>query len=102
MASENPEIKISRAFEQYLAECGPNDKRDAIVIFKAPETAGRVRGRVSALKQRLNLVKDHAAANGPLQMRVLEQYQRRGARVRRESNNSTPQRSERTHSLLLQ
>ena len=81
MPNGNPEIKISRAFEQYLSECGPNDKRDAIVIFRTPETKRtRVRGRMGALKERLNLVKDRAAANGPLQMRVLEQYQKAGCK----------------------
>jgi hypothetical protein len=28
--------KISPAFEPFLADSGPNDKRDAIVIYQAP------------------------------------------------------------------
>jgi subtilisin family serine protease len=81
MDSGNPEVKISRAFEQYLSQCGPNDKRDAIVIFETPETnRTRVRGRLTNRKQRLNLVKDRAAANGPVRTRLLEQYQKAGSR----------------------
>ena len=79
--SANPDAKISRAFEQYLSQCGPNDKRDAIVIFDSPETNRTpVRGRLRNLKQRLDLVKDRAAANGPVRTRLLERYQKVGSK----------------------
>jgi subtilisin family serine protease len=75
------ETKISPAFEPFLAESGPNDKRDAIVIFRAPEIEGqRVRGRLRALKQRLDYIKARAAAQEPVQARLFKDYQKAGAR----------------------
>lgn len=75
------EGKISPAFEPFLAESGPNDKRDAIVIFRAPEVEGqRVRGRLRALKQRLAYIKARAAAQKPVQARLFEAYQKAGAK----------------------
>lgn len=74
-------MKISPAFEQYLAQCGPNDKRDAIVIYRAPGGGEeRVRGRMRALKQRLDYVKMRAAAQGPIQEKLLESYKKAGAK----------------------
>ena len=62
------ETKISPAFEPFLAESGSNDKRDAIVIFRAPGIEGqRVRSRLRALKQRLDYIKARAAAQEPVQ-----------------------------------
>ncbi|WP_238314736.1 hypothetical protein, partial [Methylobacterium crusticola] len=29
-------IKISKSFDAFMADGGPNDKRDAIVIYRAP------------------------------------------------------------------
>ena len=29
--------KISKAFDAFMADSGPNDKRDAIVIYRAPQ-----------------------------------------------------------------
>jgi len=76
------ESKISPAFEQYLAEGRPNDKRDAIVIYRPPgaEEEPRVRGRMRALKARLDDVKMRAAARGPIQEKLVESYRRAGAK----------------------
>jgi subtilisin family serine protease len=75
------ETKISPAFEQYLAEGRPNDKRDAIVIYQpAAEETPRVRGSLRALKARLDDVKMRAAARGPIQEKLLASYQRAGAK----------------------
>lgn len=75
------EYKISPAFEQYLAGSGPNDKRDAIVIYRAEEAPeARVRGRMRALKQRLDYVKMRAAAQGPIQEKLAASYKREGAK----------------------
>ncbi|MDF5718665.1 MAG: S8 family serine peptidase [Rhizonema sp. NSF051] len=50
----DPENKISPAFEPFLAEMGQDDKRDAIVIYEAPQIEGSPpRGRLRELKQRL-------------------------------------------------
>jgi len=55
--------KISPAFEPFLAESGPNDKRDAIVIYSAPtEEKPSVRGRLHELTERLDCVKVRTAA----------------------------------------
>jgi subtilisin family serine protease len=70
-----PETKISPAFEQYLAECGPNDKRDAIVIYSAPVSdAERMQGRLSALSKRLDYVRARASAQGPIQAKLIADY----------------------------
>ena len=70
----NIEAKISTAFKPFLAESGPNDKRDAIVIYKAPMTDGpRVRGRLRDLKKRLDRVKSNAA---PVQAKLFEDYRK--------------------------
>lgn len=46
--------KISPAFEPFLADSGPNDKRDAIVIYRSePPAEPQLRGRLRELKQRM-------------------------------------------------
>jgi subtilisin family serine protease len=74
--------KISPAFEQYLAEARPNDKRDAIVIYRPSGTTEepRVRGSWRALKEKLDDVKMRAAARGPIQEKLAESYKRAGAK----------------------
>jgi serine protease AprX len=77
----NPNQKISPAFEPFLAESGPNDKRDAIVIHRTEPTEGvRVRGRLRELQRRLDDVKARAAAQKPIQDKILEDYQTVGSR----------------------
>jgi subtilisin family serine protease len=71
------EAKISPAFEPFLAESGPNDKRDAIVIYKAPALEGLpVRGRLRALKKRLDYIKERAAAQRPVEEKLFHSYQK--------------------------
>lgn len=73
--------KISPAFEPFLAESGPNDRRDAIVIYRAPEGGGvRVRGRLRTLKRRLDYVKERATAQKAVERKVFRNYQREGAK----------------------
>ena len=75
------ERKISPAFEQYLSECGPNDKRDAIVIYRAPMSEDeRHLGRLRALGKRLDYVRARAAAQGPIQAKLMEDYKRAGSK----------------------
>ena len=72
-----PEAKISKAFEPFLAESGPNDRRDAIVIYRPPDLERpTLRGRLHALKKRLEYVKVLAAAQAPIQERLFEDYRR--------------------------
>ncbi len=71
------EAKISPAFEPFLAESGPNDKRDAIVIYKAPALEGLpVRGRLRALKKRLDYIKERAAVQRPIEEKLFHSYQK--------------------------
>ncbi len=79
-------VKISPAFNPFLAESGPNDKRDAIVIYEAPESKGLPpRGRLRELQMRLNYVKELAAAQRPVEMRLFESYREVSSkRLRRE------------------
>jgi subtilisin family serine protease len=75
------ETKISPAFEPFLAESGPNDKRDAIVIYQAPEVDSvRVRGRLRSLRQRLREVESRAVAQRPVQEKLFANYQKLGAK----------------------
>jgi subtilisin family serine protease len=76
--------KISPAFEEFMAGCGPNDKKDAIVVFGPPAAAEepqRVRGRMRTLQQRLRAVRESAAAQQPAQTKVLDSYQREGSKM---------------------
>jgi len=70
------ETKISPAFEPFLEKSGPNDRRDAIVVFKTepPAEEARVRGRLRALKRRLQLIEDRAAIQKPVQDKLFKSY----------------------------
>lgn len=71
------EAKISPAFEPFLAHSGPNDKRDAIVLFQAPPPEGpRVRGRIRTLRQRLKAVEERAVAQRAVQAELFEGYRK--------------------------
>ena len=68
--------KISPAFEPFLAASGPNDRRDAIVIYRAPGgDEPRLRARLKTLLQRLRDVEARAAAQRPVQEKLFESYQ---------------------------
>lgn len=51
------EAKISQSFEALLANRGPNDRCDAIVIYKSPGREPRARGRLRELKAKLDSIK---------------------------------------------
>lgn len=73
----NSELKISPAFEPFLADSGPNDKRDAIVIYETPKSDGPpLRGRLRELKKRLDSVKANAAAQKSVQEAIFIGYQK--------------------------
>ena len=64
--------KISPAFEPFLAESGPNDKRDAIVVFQTPKVKSvRDRGRSHTLRERLDQIKVEQQS---LQSKVVAEY----------------------------
>src|SRR5574341_134155 len=73
--------KISRAFEPFFAESAPNEKRDAIVIYRTPAVEQLpVRGRLRELKKRLAHVRELGAAQQPVQAKILRAYQTEGAK----------------------
>ena len=73
--------KISRAFEPFLSDSGPNDKRDAIVIYRSPKVEWpRARGRLRTLKRRLDYVKVRAAAQQPVEAALFEGYKKAGVK----------------------
>ncbi|MFL6211877.1 MAG: S8 family serine peptidase [Pyrinomonadaceae bacterium] len=79
MSSEH---KISPAFREFMADCGPNEARDAIVVYRAPvQEEQRVRGRLQTLRQRLATVRTNAAAQRPVQAKVLGSYQKEGGKL---------------------
>jgi subtilisin family serine protease len=79
--SEPHETKVSPAFQPFLADTGPEVKRDAIVMYKAPTPEGLpIRGRLRVLKQRLNLIKEQAAAQREIQARLEAGYRKEGAK----------------------
>jgi subtilisin family serine protease len=90
----DPEQKISPAFQPFLAESGPHERRDAIVVYQAPRPEGvPVRGRLRALKQKLDLIKAQAAAQTPIQEQVSKRYQKaavaKGAEAKQEMTLET-------------
>jgi serine protease AprX len=74
--------QISPAFEPLLADSGPNEKHEAIVIFSGPPAEGaRVRGRLRTLQDRLRAVEDRAAEQQRrVQDQVLDSYQAEGSK----------------------
>lgn len=72
----NPDNKISPAFEPFLAEMGEDDKRDAIVIYKAPPFEGLPpRGRLRELKNRNWLVEVQKRAANQVAAKLFDEYQ---------------------------
>lgn len=70
---------VSPAFEPFLTDSGPDDKRDAIVVFRPPQQAvAPLRGRLGELKSRLDDVKEFAAAQRPVGAKVVEGFRKAG------------------------
>ncbi|MFY9574011.1 MAG: S8 family serine peptidase [Blastocatellia bacterium] len=74
--------KISPTFEAFLAHSAPNEKRDAIVIFQAPQQESRVRGRFRELKRRLKDVESRAASQRAAQQQLFEGYGKASVKTR--------------------
>jgi subtilisin family serine protease len=73
------EAKISPAFAPFLAESGPNDKRDGIVIYRSPATAEKApRGRLLELRHRLDQVKQRARESRSVEAKALAGYEKTG------------------------
>ncbi len=71
----DPEAKISPAFDAFLAESGPHDKRDAIVIYRAPEQEDLPGpGTLRVLKHRLAFFKERAPALESMEAQIFKSY----------------------------
>lgn len=78
----SPNPKISPAFEPFMADSNLDDRRDAIVIYRAPAPAApRVRGSMRVLQSRLKAVKARARRQGSVEAKIFDAYQR-GSRKR--------------------
>lgn len=72
------EKKVSPTFQPVLAQGGPNEKHEAIIVYRAPaNNVPPVRGRLREIKKRLEAVKEQ---HRPVQAKVLKDYQEAGAR----------------------
>ena len=70
--------KVSPAFEPVFAQSGPNDRHEAIIVYRVPaSTVPPVRGRLRELKKRLDSLK---ARYRPIQAKVLKDYQEEGSK----------------------
>src|SRR5215471_16403396 len=79
------ETKISPAFAPFLADSGPDDIREAIVIFRSPERPAKPApksptGRLRALKERLKEVESRKLSQQAVQREVLKSYQQAGSK----------------------
>ena len=71
----NDRDKISPAFGPFLARSGADDKREAIVIYRAePLAEPRVRGRMRALRERLQAVEERATVQRAVQEKSFSDY----------------------------
>ena len=72
---------ISEAFEPFLAEGGPNDRREAIVIYKTPEPVEALRERRKkrmSMHQKRRFLRDLASIQAPAQLAALQKYRKAG------------------------
>jgi subtilisin family serine protease len=68
--------KISPAFEPFLADSGRNDKRDAIIIYRAPLPEGPpISGRQREPRERQAYLNSRAALQRPVEEKILRDYQ---------------------------
>src|SRR5262245_13424763 len=75
------ETKVSPAFAPFLAESGPNDIRDAIVIFRSSgQEAPPAQGRLRALRTKLKEVESRARSQQAIQREALASYQKQGSK----------------------
>ena len=72
---------ISEAFGPFLADSGPNDRREAIVIYKTPEPATALRERRKkrmSVPQKRRYLRDLASIQAPTQLASLQKYRKAG------------------------
>ena len=67
-------VKISSAFDAFVADSGPNDKRDALVIYRAPRD-GTLPSAPKDPTERLKYVKERADRQRTVYVSFSEAYQ---------------------------
>lgn len=72
--------KISPTLQASLADASTKEKQEAIVIFRPEEPVERPRGRIRALKRRLDAIKLQASAQMQRQTEFLDSYRKEGVR----------------------
>jgi len=77
LADLRSRAKISPTFELFLSQAAPEERRDAIVIFRPSNTLPPVRGRLRTLKAKLEALK---AAQLPVQAKLMSEYVREGSK----------------------
>jgi subtilisin family serine protease len=76
------ETKVSPAFAPFLADSGPDDIREAIVIFRSPEQEEQSpSGRLRALGEKLKEVESRKLSQQAVQREVLTSYQQAGGKI---------------------
>ncbi len=77
------ETKISPAFVPFLASSGPDDVREAIVIFRSPDREEKSpSGRLRELKARLKEVESRKLSQQAVHREVLNGYRQAGGRTK--------------------
>ena len=81
MARQAAQKKISPAFDPFLEESGPNDRQDAIVIYRAPISSFRPeQSRLRERQTRLEYVEERAAVQKLVQERLFDSYRAEGTK----------------------
>lgn len=73
------ESKISPAFDPFLSESGPNDRRDAIVIYRTPSETIPDFSQLWQPKTRAQYLKQRAQIQRTVAAQLFEDYQTAGA-----------------------
>lgn len=72
---------VSEAFDPFLAESGPNDRREAIVIYKTLDSAQALRAKRQkrmSPAQKTRYLKQLAEVQAPSQLQSLKKYKKAG------------------------
>src|ERR1039457_6680246 len=76
------EEKISPAFKSFLAEAGPQDRREGIVVYKTSKpTETPVRGNILEIRRRLAQVRARAAGQKKAEAELFEGVQKLGKKA---------------------
>jgi subtilisin family serine protease len=68
------ESRISTAFRSFFGDADPDEKREAIVIYRSAASGPPAHGRLRTLKSRLDKIKSSAAAQRPIEKGLFEGY----------------------------